>query len=88
MHVAPTEAAAWNDWFRVSLIKQYLNGEDEIEYLTAADEMEWVRENVDRIEQSFADGPTIDTTCESLKPLRRSNANRYWTDWRKQQGLT
>lgn len=86
--VAPTRLAAQGNWFRVSLIRQYLNGDDEIEYLTAAGEIEWVRENSGRIEQLFSDASGIETTCETLSGLRRANANRYWTRWREQQGLT
>jgi hypothetical protein len=64
--VAPTALATSDNWFRVSLIKQYLNGQDEIEYSAA----------------------TIETICDTLRSLRRSNANRYWPRWREQEGLS
>jgi hypothetical protein len=86
--VAPTALATQDKWFWVSLVRQYLNGDDEIEYLSAADEIGWVRENSDRIEQLFSDGSAIETTCQSLRALRQSNADKYWTRWREQQGLT
>jgi len=88
LHVAPTELAAASNWFRVSLIKQYLDNDDEIEYLPAADEIGWVRENSGRLEQLFADDSKLESTCDKLGALRRSNANKYWSRWREEQGLT
>jgi hypothetical protein len=72
----------------VSLIKQYLDNDDEIEYLLAADEIGWVRENSGRLEQLFADDSKLESTCDKLGALRRSNANKYWSRWREEQGLT
>jgi hypothetical protein len=88
LHVAPTELAAASNWFRVSLMKQYLDNDDEIEYLPAADEIGWVRENSGRLEQLFADDSKLESTCNKLGALRRSNANKYWSRWREEQGLT
>lgn len=88
LHVAPTELATASNWFRVSLIKQYLDNDDEIEYLPAADEIGWVRENGGRLEQLFADGSKLESTYDKLGALRRSNANKYWSRWREEQGLT
>jgi hypothetical protein len=86
--VAPTALATSDNWFSVSLIKQYLNGQDDIEYSSAADEIAWVRENGGRVEQLFSDASTIEIICDRLRSLRRSNANRYWTRWRDQRGLS
>jgi len=88
LHVAPTELAAASNWFRVSLMKQYLDNDDEIEYLPAADEIGWVRENSGRLEQLFADDSKLESTCDKLGALRRSNANKYWSRWREEQVLT
>ncbi len=87
LYAAPTELANASNWFRVSLIKQYLDSDDEIEYLPAADEIGWVRENSGRLEQLFADDSKLEGTCEKLGALRRSNANKYWSRWREEQGL-
>jgi hypothetical protein len=86
--VAPTALATPDNWFTVSLIKQYLNGQDEVDYLSATDEIAWIRENGERAEELFSDASTIETVCETLRSLRRSNANTYWTRWRGQQGLS
>jgi hypothetical protein len=86
--VAPTALATPDNWFAVSLIKQYLDGRDEIEYPSAADEVEWLRENGERVEDLFSAISELDDTCEKLRTLRRSNSDKYWTHWREQQGLS
>ncbi|MCV7029360.1 hypothetical protein [Mycobacterium sherrisii] len=37
--LAPTALATSDNWFTASLIKQYLNGQDEVEHASAADEI-------------------------------------------------
>ena len=86
--VAPTHLLAPRNWFWVSLIKQYLDKEAEIQYLPAPDEAHWMRENGGRVEQLFSDASTLEAICDEIKVLRRANANSYWSTWRKQQGLT
>lgn len=88
LNVAPTALATADNWFTVSLIKQYLNRQDEIEYSSAADEIAWFRENSQRVEDLFSDRSEIETACETLRSLRRSNADKYWAQWREQQGLS
>lgn len=88
LDVAPTDLATPENWFRVSLIKQHLNGDDEIEYLAAADEIGWIRENGRRVEQLFSEASSLEGTCSTLRALRRSNANKYWSSWREEQGLS
>lgn len=86
--VAPTARATSDNWFSVSLIKQYLNGQDEVEYSSAADEIAWIRANGERVEELFSNVAEIGTISETLRSLRRSNANTYWKQWRGQQGLS
>ncbi|WP_082978401.1 hypothetical protein [Mycobacterium sp. 1081908.1] len=88
LSVAPRALATADNWFTVSLIKQYLNGQNNIDYLSAADEIAWFRENSQPVEELFSDGSKSETVCETLRSLRRSNADRYWTQWREQQGLS
>ncbi|WP_082951774.1 hypothetical protein [Mycobacterium sp. 852002-51057_SCH5723018] len=85
--IAPTALATPDNWFRVSLIKQYLNRESEIEYSSTDTEIAWIRENSERVEELFSDVSKLENVCQTLRSLRRSNANSYWTQWRKQQGL-
>jgi hypothetical protein len=86
--VAPTHLLTPRNWFWVSLIKQYLDNEAEIQYLPAPDEALWMRENSGRVEELFSDTSALETICDDLKVLRRTNANTYWSTWREQQGLT
>ena len=78
LSVAPTRLATPRNWFWVSLIKQYLDGNDEIEYLPTAQEVEWVKNNIHHIEQLFSDASELEPTCEALRALRRSNAEKSW----------
>ncbi|HWX99573.1 MAG TPA: hypothetical protein VNY55_06760 [Mycobacterium sp.] len=88
LSITPTRLATARNGFWVSLIKQYVDGDEEIHYLSALDEIRWMRENGNRVEQLFSDASTIETTCEDLKVLRRANADKYWSRWREQQGLS
>jgi hypothetical protein len=88
LSVAPTASAAADNWFSISLIRQYLDGQEEIEYSSAAEEIAWMRENGERVDQLFSDTSKVAVICENLRSLRRSNANKYWSQWREQQGLS
>ncbi|MDM4139644.1 MULTISPECIES: hypothetical protein [Mycobacterium] len=77
--LAPTCLALPRNWFWVSLIKQYINHEPEIEYLSATDEVEWMRQNATRVEELFCNASTVANVCEELKELRRANADKYWS---------
>ncbi|WP_301145959.1 hypothetical protein [Mycobacterium simiae] len=88
LSVAPTALATSDNWFSIALIKQYLNSEQEIEYPSAADEIAWFRENSSRVEELFSKVSEIEAICDTLKALRRANANKYWAQWREQQGLS
>ena len=78
LSLAPTRLQSPENWFWVSLIRQYLDGHDEIEYLSAADELRWARDNEQRTTALFSDHSTIESVCEELRALRRSNAEKYW----------
>ncbi|MDD4867551.1 MAG: hypothetical protein PHQ28_10690 [Mycobacterium sp.] len=85
--IAPTLLTTARNWFWISLIKQFLDGDDEIAYLSTSKELDWIRQNGDRVEQLFSDPSTLDSTCAKLAALRRVNADRYWSRWREEQGL-
>jgi hypothetical protein len=86
--VAPTSLATPRNWFWVSLIKQYVNKEAEIHYLSAEDEVDWVRQNLSRVEELFSDPATLEAECDKLKALRRDNADKYWSQSRDGRGST
>lgn len=66
------------DGFGISLIKQYLEGKDDIHYLSAAEEVEWVRVHLERIEQLLSDSSSIESTFHELSTLSRANADKEW----------
>lgn len=78
LSIAPTRLATSRNWFWVSLIKQYLDAEDEIEYLPVEKEVEWLKSNIDRIEHLFSDASTLEPTCDALRALHRRNADKDW----------
>lgn len=84
--VAPTRLLNPRNWFWISLIKQYLGKEPQIQYLPPAEEAGWMRENADRVEQLLSDTSTLEAVCDEIKALRRANANTYWSTWRDKQG--
>ncbi|NDJ92012.1 hypothetical protein [Mycolicibacter kumamotonensis] len=86
--VAPTQLATLENWFWLSLLKQYIDAQPEIDYMSADEEIEWVRNNMERVEQIFTDTSTLDETCKELRDLRQSNSDKYWARWRQQQGLS
>jgi hypothetical protein len=84
--IAPTALPSPRNWFWVSLIKQYVNNEAEIHYLSAEDEIEWIRQNMERVENLFANPSTLEDECDKLKALRRENADKYWSQPRGHSG--
>jgi len=64
--------------FWISLIKQYLDASEEIQYLPAAEEIAWARENIDQIDQLFSATSNLESTCGALRGLLRANAEKQW----------
>ncbi|MDB2215641.1 Uncharacterised protein [Mycobacteroides abscessus subsp. massiliense] len=76
--VAPTARADSADsWFRISLVRQLLDGVDETVPVSVDAIVFWIRENKDRIEELFSDA-NVDRSCEELINLARALADKYW----------
>ncbi|MDO3126490.1 hypothetical protein P5V43_05165 [Mycobacteroides abscessus subsp. bolletii] len=76
--VAPTARAESGDsWFRISLVRQYLDGVDETIPVSVDATVFWIRENKDRIEELFSD-VNVDHSCKELINLARALADKYW----------
>lgn len=86
--VAPTQLATQENWFWLPLIKQYVDAQPEIHYMSANEEIEWARGNMERVKEAFSNTSTLDETCKELRALRQSNSDKYWARWRQQQGLS
>ncbi|CPV67467.1 hypothetical protein [Mycobacteroides abscessus] len=75
--VAPTARADSGDsWFRISLVRQLLDGVDETVPVSVDAIVFWIRENKDRIEELFSDA-NVDRSCEELINLARALAEKY-----------
>lgn len=75
--VAPTKSASPSNWFQISIVRQYLDGYDETNLVTAAESVAWLRDNARRIEELFADASAAQS-CEALTALEDANALKYW----------
>ncbi|WP_102141308.1 hypothetical protein [Mycobacterium hubeiense] len=78
LSVSPTRLSTSDSWFWISLIRQYVEGHDEIQYLPVVEEIEWARANLDPIARLFSDPSTVEATCDALRALRRANADKTW----------
>lgn len=76
--VAPTHSAASpENWFRISIVRQYLDDYDETNRVSPEESMAWIRENTGRIEGLFSDSAASDS-CAALIALEESLANKYF----------
>jgi hypothetical protein len=77
-HLAPTKLAAEpRNWFRLSIIRQYLDDYDEINAVPPTEAVAWVRHNLARIDELFSDASASDA-CTALTALENANAEKYW----------
>jgi hypothetical protein len=76
--VAPTKLAGLSrNWFRLAIVRQYLDGCDETKTVSLTDTVNWARQNRRRIEELFSDGGAT-ASCEALTALEDANAVKYW----------
>lgn len=75
--VAPTKLLTPRSWFRVTTVRQYLDGVDESDSVPSKETAAWFRDNFDRVEGLFADESASDS-CNALDELRQSNAVKWF----------
>lgn len=76
--VAPTELAGSPDnWFPISLIRQHLDDNDELNRAGPAEKATWTRTNLSRIEEMFSSANT-QRSCEELIALGKARAEKYF----------
>lgn len=76
--VAPTALADSPDnWFRISVIRQYLDDLDETNVVDPLDTVTWAHHNVGRIEEMFSDVNAA-RSCEELIALENALADKYF----------
>lgn len=76
LSAAPTRLPG--DGFWISLIRQYVRGDDDLRYLSAAEEVDWARENVGQIERLFSEASDLESITHALADLRRKNGEKRW----------
>lgn len=72
--IAPTSSPKNGFW--ISLMKQHLDGTEDIQYLSAVEEIAWARANIHDIEQLFVAPHDLEATCDALRAVQRSNAEK------------
>ncbi|MGV0747005.1 hypothetical protein [Mycolicibacter heraklionensis] len=75
--VAPTKSISPDNWFRVPIVRQYLDGYDETNVVSPAESVAWIRDNAQRIEDLFVDSSAAQS-CKALTALEEANALKYW----------
>ncbi|OMC42389.1 hypothetical protein [Mycobacterium sp. IS-1264] len=76
--LAPTKLAAdARNWFRLSIIRQYLDDYDEMNHVPPTEAVEWARQNLARIDELFSDASASEA-CAALAALENANAEKYW----------
>jgi hypothetical protein len=76
--VAPTKLAGLpRNWFRLGIIRQYLDGYDESRTVTLTETVNWARQNRSRIDELLSD-TAASVSCEALTALEDANALKYW----------
>lgn len=76
--IAPTTLAESPDnWFRATLIRQYLDDYDETNAVSPRETVAWMRSNLSRIEQLFIE-PEAERSCEELLNLAKALAIKYF----------
>jgi hypothetical protein len=76
--VAPTELANEpRNWFRLSIIRQYLDDYDETNTVPLPEAVAWIRNNQNRIDELFSDASAAQS-CDALATLENANAEKYW----------
>jgi hypothetical protein len=76
--VAPTQfAASPENWFRIPVVRQYLDHYDEMNPVSPAETVAWIRENFGRIERLFS-ADSAANSCQALIALEEALANKYY----------
>ena len=70
-------ATTSDNWFRASLIRQYLDNYDETNIVSPEAMVAWIRGNSQRIEDLFTDA-NADRSCAELLKLAKQLADKYF----------
>ncbi|GAA2545534.1 hypothetical protein [Mycolicibacterium diernhoferi] len=75
---APSSATAPENWFRLSIIRRFLDGTRASDAAVSVEAVDWLRANITRVESLFANPPTTKASCEALIALENSVADELF----------
>ncbi|WP_078058812.1 hypothetical protein [Mycolicibacter icosiumassiliensis] len=75
--VAPTRLDTAENWFRLTTIRQYLDGAEERSTLLTDELATWLSHNMDRVEALFVDA-RVETSCKVLIGLEEMKATELF----------
>lgn len=75
---APTAAIAPENWFRLSIIRRYLDGTVAAGGTINAEDLDWLKANMARVEGLFADTPKTQRSCKELITLENMVADELF----------
>lgn len=73
--IARTASPGPERWFRVSIVRQHLEGLEDETAISAADAANWLSDNLETIEGLFVDD-VLARSCEQMSALMRASAER------------
>lgn len=75
--VAPTRLDTFENWFRLTSIRQYLDGVEERSTLLTDDLAAWLSNNMGRVEALFVDSQ-VENSCKALIGLEEMKATELF----------
>jgi hypothetical protein len=73
--VAPTQSASQKNWYRVPIVRQYLEGLAEANATSAKESAAWIESNLERIETLFTED-AIARSCSEMSSLEKISAEQ------------
>lgn len=73
--VAPTNLLSQKNWFRISIVRQYLEGLEDEKAISAEETASWVRANLGKIEGLFSD-PSVTRSVDDMRTLKKTSAEK------------
>jgi hypothetical protein len=73
--VAPTQVDSQKNWFRIPIVRQYLEGLAEASATSAKESAAWMESNLERIETLFAED-RVARSCSEMSSLEKISAEK------------
>lgn len=72
--VAPTKLETSENWFRITSVRQYLDGKEEDDTLLTDELSSWLGNNIERVEALFENEANARRSCSALIDLEDAKA--------------